>query len=117
MIGVTLCFSNLSNKRADTFHKRVKGKNKIFLALIYHPVDQEYQKRFNKDLASFYNSIPRNAKLLSGQDVNCNIGIRSKMFRDVIGSYGINNRNAKGKDPLFLLKSIKFRVLLIYYRQ
>ena len=64
-----------------------------------------------------YNSIPRNSELLAAQDVNCNIGIRSKMFRDVIGPYGINNRNAKGKDPLFLLKSIKFRVLLIYYRQ
>ena len=34
----------------------------------------------------------------------------------MIGTYGINNRNAKGKDLLFLLISIKFRVLLTYYR-
>ena len=38
------------------------------------------------------------------------------MFRDVIGPYGINNRNYKGKDLIFLLNSIKFRVLLTYYR-
>ena len=101
MIGVTLCFPNRSNKRADTFHKRGKGRIKIFLALIYHLVDHEEQKRFNEEFASFYNFIPWNAELLSGQDDNYNIGIRSKMFRDVIGTYDINNINAKGKDLLF----------------
>ena len=116
MIGFTLCFPDGSNKRVDKFHKRGKGKIKIFLASIYHPVDHEDQKRFNEELAIFYNSITRNSELLSGQYVNCNIGIRSKMFRDVIGPYGINNRNAKGKDLLFLLNSIKFIVLLTYYR-
>ena len=42
MIGVTLCFPNCSNKRADKFHKRVKGNIKIFLASIYHLVDHKY---------------------------------------------------------------------------
>ena len=78
MIGVTLCFPYHSNKRAEKFHKRGKEKIKIFLNSIYHPVDQEDQKGFKKDLAIFYNSIPRNAKLLAGQDVKCNIRIRSK---------------------------------------
>ena len=101
MIGVTLCFPNRSNKRTDSYHKRGKGGIKIFLASIYHPVDHEDQKRFNEELASFYNLIPRNAKLLAGQDVNCNIEIWSKMFCDTIGLCGINNRNAKGKDLPF----------------
>ena len=79
-------------------------------------MDHEDQKRFNEELASFYNAIPRNTKLLVGQDVNSNIGVRSKMFPNVIGSNGIHNRNAKGKDLLFLLKIIKFRVLLTYFR-
>ena len=48
MVGVNLCFPNHSNKIADTYHKRGKGRIKIFLALIYHPVDHDYQKRFNK---------------------------------------------------------------------
>ena len=117
IIGVALCLSNLSNKKVDTYHKRGKGGIKIFIASIYHPVDNEDQKRFNEELASFYTAIPRNAKLLSGQDVNSNIGVRSKMFRDVIGKNGINNRNAKGKDLLFLLNNIKFRVLLTYFRR
>ena len=69
MIGVTLCFPNRSKKKADTYHKRGKGRIKIFLYLIYHPVDHEDRKRFNEELESFYNAIPWNAKLLSGQDV------------------------------------------------
>ena len=55
---------------------------KIFLAFIYHPVENDYQEWFNKELARFYNTIPRNAKLLASQDVNSNIGVRSKMFCD-----------------------------------
>ena len=73
------------------------------------------QNKFNEELASFYNAIPQNAKLLSSQDVNSNIGIRSKMFHDVIGTNGIDNRNAKGKELLFLLNIPKFRVLLNYF--
>ena len=80
MIVVTLCFLNRSNKIADTFHKSGKGGISIFLAPTYHPVDHEGQERFDEEMASFYNSIPQNAELLSGQDVNYNIGIRSKMF-------------------------------------
>ena len=53
MIGVTLCFLNLSNKKAETFHKRGRGMIKIFLASIYHPVEHDDQKRFNEELASF----------------------------------------------------------------
>ena len=101
MIGVTLCLPKRSNKRADTYHKRGKGRINIFLASIYHPMDHEVQKRFIEELASFYNSIPQNAKLLAGQDINCNIRIRFNMFRNVIGPYSINNRNAKGKDLEF----------------
>ena len=116
IIGVTLCFSNHSNKKADTYHNWGRGRIKIFLAYIYHPVEHDDQKRFNEDLASFYNAIPPNAKLLSSQDVNSNIVIRSKIFCDVIGPNGIDNRNAKGKDLLFLLNSIKLSVLLTYFR-
>ena len=116
MISVTLCFSNHSNKKADTYHKNGKGRINIFLDLIYHPVDHEDQKRFNEELVSFYNAIPRNGELLTGQDVNSNIGVRSKMFRDVIRPNCINNRKAKVKSLLFLLNSITFRVSLTYFR-
>ena len=111
MIGATLCFLKRPNNSFDKYHKRGRGKIKIFLDWIYHPVENDDQKRFNEELASFYNNILRSAKLLSGQDVNPNIGVLSKMFRDVIGPNRIDNRNTKGKKLLFLLAIIKFRVL------
>ena len=48
-------------------------------------------------MESFYNDIPRNSKLLSGQDINSNVGILSNMFSDVLGKQGIDNCNDKGK--------------------
>ena len=35
------------------------------LASIYHPVEHDDQKRFNKELASFYNAIRWNVEILS----------------------------------------------------
>ena len=58
MIGVPLCLSNRSNKQSDTYHKRGKGRIKIFLASIYHRVDHGDQNQSNEELASFYNTIP-----------------------------------------------------------
>ena len=86
VISVTFFFPNQSNKKLNSYHKRGRGKIKIFLDSIYHPVEHNEQKRFNEELASFYNAITRNAGLLAGQDVNSNIGVRSKTFRDVIGT-------------------------------
>ena len=37
------------------------------------------------------------------------------MFQDVIGPNGLSNRNLKGKDLLYLLKSNRFKILLCYY--
>ena len=84
MIGVTLCFPNRSNKRSDKYHKKGKGRIKIILYSIYHPVNYDEQTSFNEELASFYNTIPRNAELISSQDVNANIVVRSNMFSDLI---------------------------------
>ena len=78
-----------------------RGNINILLSSIYHPVEHNDQNCFNKELASFYNAIPRDTKLLSGQDVNSNVGIQYKMFRDVLGQQGLDNRNVKGKDLLF----------------
>ena len=58
MINITLCFSNRSKKQSDTYHKRGKGRIKIFLASIYHRVDHGDQNQSNEELASFYNTIP-----------------------------------------------------------
>ena len=48
MIGVPLCLSNRSNKKAYTYHKKGRDRIKIFLAYIYHPVEHYDQKWFNE---------------------------------------------------------------------
>ena len=93
MIGVNLCFTNRPNKISDINHKKVRWTIKIFLSLIYHLVEHYYQKRYNEELASFYNTITINANRLSVQDVNANVGIQSKIFSDVLGQQGLDNRN------------------------
>ena len=67
-------------------------------------MEHDEYKRLNEELESFYNAIPRNVELLSVQDIHANIHVRSKIFSDVIGIHGLDNRNAKGKDLLFLFK-------------
>ena len=66
MIVITLCLSNRSNKKVYTYHKKGRWRINIVLAYIYHPVDHDDKKRFNEELASFYNAIPRIAEILSG---------------------------------------------------
>ena len=48
---------------------------KTSLDPIHHPVENNDKKRFNKELASFYNAILWYAELLAVQDVNSNIGV------------------------------------------
>ena len=57
-----------------------KGKINSFLCSIYHPMEQDEQKQFNEELASFYKSISKRSELLSGQDINASVGITSRMF-------------------------------------
>ena len=63
----------------------------------------------------FYTNVPRNSEIIAGQDINVNAGISSPMFNAVLGPNGIRNRNAKGKDLLFLIKAQKLKVLLSYF--
>ena len=115
MIGFTFWFTTQPNKILDNYHKKGKGHIKTFLYSIHNPAENNEQKRFNEELASFYKAIHRNSEVISGQEVKAKTGIRSKMFSDVIGTNGFDNLNVKSKDILFLIKSIKFRVLLTYF--
>lgn len=79
-------------------------------------MEHDEHNQFNKEIKSFYNDIPRKAKLLSRQDINANDVIRSKMFRDLLVQQLLDNHKVKGKDIFFLLKSNKFIVLLTYFK-
>ena len=37
------------------------------------------------------------------------------MFRDVLGKHGIDNRNNKGKDLLYIIQSFNIKILLNYF--
>ena len=67
------------------------------------------------ELDSFLTNRPRNSEIILGSDVNCNFEIRSTMFQDLIGPNGLINRNLKGNDLLYILKSNQFKILLSYY--
>ena len=115
MIVVTLSFPNQSNRKSDTFSKKAKGNVKLFICSAYHPYEHAEQIKFYDELDSFLTNRPRNLELLLGADVNSNVGIQSTMFQDVIGPNGLSNRNLKGKDLLYLLKSNQCKILLSYY--
>ena len=82
---------------------------------IYHPVEYDEQKLFNDELDIFYANALQNSEILAGQDINANVGIASPMINEVLGPNVIMNRNVKGKDMLFLIKSQKLKLLLSYF--
>ena len=88
--------------------KKKKRKNKfqslnLFISSVYHPVDKEDQLLFYNHLSSIYAAIPTNCLLFSGQDLNANLGTKKNSKLKCIGSYGLNNRNAKGKEAINIL--------------
>ena len=46
-----------------------------------------------------------------GADVNCNVGKRPKRFKDILGPHGLDNRDLKGRELLYLYKSNNFKIL------
>ena len=49
-------------------------------------------------------------------DINCNVGITSKRFSNTLGPQGINNRNIKGRELLYLYKTNNLKNLLSYFK-
>ena len=115
LIGVTLIFPNHSNRKLYTLSNRAKGNIKLFICSSYHPYEHAELIDFYNELDSFLTNRPRNSELLLGEDVNCNVGIWLTMFWYVVGPHVLSNRNLKGKDLLYLLKSNQFKILLSYY--
>ena len=74
-IGVKLRFP-----RIDPYKKKVRGNTKLFVASIYHPVDELEHTEFIDIMSNIMCSVPKNADFIGGHDVNANLGIRSKMY-------------------------------------
>ena len=99
----------------DGKSQRIPVQIHMFLASIYHPMEPEEEVLFNSELSSFYDRILRNAEIVSGQDVNANVGVRSKLYGEVLAPHGINNRDNKGRNLLNLLKFKNLRILNSYF--
>ena len=113
MIGVSLSYPIFCTNYGKT--QRIEGQIKFFIASIYHPVDPKEQAFFSSELSIFYEKMPRNAEIISGQDVNVNVGIRLKLYADVLGPHGIYNMSSKGKKLLSILKTKYLRALNSYF--
>ena len=77
-IGVKLKFP-----RIYQYEKKVSGNITLFVASIYHPVEELKHTEFIDILSTIMSSVPKNAKFIGGHDVNANLGIRSKMYGEI----------------------------------
>ena len=96
--------------------KKSKGFIKLFLCSIYHPHGIAEQKEFYDELDQFITNQTRNSEILMGADINCNVGITLKRFSNILRPQGINNRNIKGRELLYLYKTNNLKILLSYFK-
>ena len=89
-IGVKLRYPQINQ-----YEKKVRGDITLFVASIYHPVDEFEHTECIDILSSMMISVPKTSKFTGGPDVNANLVIRSKMYWKTLGLWVINNRNFK----------------------
>ena len=91
--------------------KKTKGTRRIFVCSIYFPVTCNEYREFLKELNILMEKIPEKCDVFIGHDINANIGTRQNgdEYKQVIGPFGLNNRNTKGKSLLRFLNSHNLR--------
>ena len=75
-VGIKISFP-----RFDKWGKIVRGYLKLFVASIYHPVDEKEHAEFSDTLSSILGSLPKTVQFIGGNDVNTNLGVRKRMHR------------------------------------
>ena len=106
----------------DDRGKKIKGKcQKMFLASVYHPYDKTHQA-FNTELNDILTRVPQDFDIIMGGDMNAQVGRREigideegAEFNDVLGPFGIETRNKKGKDLLQIYQANNLRILNTYF--
>ena len=99
-IGLKLRFEVITRFRENFSKKKKKNESQTinhFISSVYHPVCYEDQLFFNNYLSSVYDVVPSSYIIMSGKDLNTNIGVsNNKLEYKNDGKFGINNRNSKG---------------------
>ena len=111
-IGVKLRYP-----RIDQYKKKVRGNTTLFVASIYHPVDEFEHTEFIDILSSIMSSVPKTAEFIEGYDVNANLETRSKMYRKTLGPWGISNRNMKGRRLIEFLSHNQLKTSNIFFKE
>ena len=72
---------------------------------------------FNNYLSSIYSTIPQSCFLISGQNMNANIGVKSNKCTSM-GPHGLDNINETGSEAINILRShnLKAPLILFNYR-
>ena len=94
-IGLKLRFPKL-----DPYRRMVRGNITLFIALIYHHVDEIEHEKFNEVFNSILTSIPKSDESIGEYDINSNEGVRKKVFTKLIGPFVLGNSNKKGQNLL-----------------
>ena len=81
---------------------------------MYHPVDDKEHGDFNDFLCTLFHLTSNNINIISGQDVNVNGRMFSKLYIFVLAPYGIDNQKIKGRDLIRVLKYNKLKILNIF---
>ena len=100
----------LRSPQINQYDKKVRGNTKLFLASVYHPVDEFEHIEFINILSSIVNSVPKTAEFIGGHDVNANVGTRSKIYRKTLGPREIDNRNIKGRRLLGFFSNNQIKI-------
>ena len=111
-IGVKLRYWQI-----DQYKKKLRSLIKLFVASIYHPVDEIEHTEFIDIISTIMSSVLKQSKFIGGQDVNANIGVRSKMYGKTLGPWGINNRNIKGRRLLGFFSNNQLKIANSFYKK
>ncbi len=108
VISVPLTFPNV-----DDNWKKIKGKLDTTQCSIYHPVGNIEFENFNTILSSIITQLLPETNIILGHNINANVGTSANSrqhLKEMIGAYGIENRNKKGTPLINLMASLNMKI-------
>ena len=103
--------------RINQYKNKVCGNLTLYVASIYHPVDEFEHKEFIYIMSAIMSSMPKTAKFIGGHNVNANLGVRSKMNGKTLGPWVINNHNMKGRRLLGFFSNNQLNIANRFYKK
>ena len=97
-IGVKIRFTKM-----NPFGKMIRRFIHLFVASLYHPMDESDHDEFNELFNSLMTSVPKLDDFIVGHDFNANVRIIKIMYVQLLGPFGIDNRNRKGRKLLVII--------------